>query len=180
MMSPFLTPLSMLPSDPTFHLPSLTASTSGRLRSSKSRTNIRMGRVFVMISATTLTITICTQDTQQKHSSYKVWPQGTKVSTLCPKLTTSFRTRAEWRSSQSFRHSIRTSRKRNLSPKILSTISGTICVEMSKIITNNKRFTTMRLSRNGRGKKYSTAKAFQCLEIPSLASTQTIKSSLFY
>lgn len=180
MMSPFLTPLSMLPNDPTFHLPRLTASKSGRLRSSKSRTHIRMGRAFAMISATTLTIKICTQDTQPKHNSYKAWLQGTKASTLCPKLTTSSRTRAECRSSQSFRHSIRTSRKRNLNPKILSTISGAICVEISKTITKNKRFTTMRKSRNGRGKKYSTAKAFQCFKIPSLASTQTIKSSQFY
>ena len=180
MISLFLTPLSMLPSDPTFRLPRLTASTSGRLRSSKSPTHIPMGRAFVMILVTTLTITICTQDTQPKHNSYKASLQGTKASTLCLKLTTSSRTRAECKSSQSFRHSIRTSRKRNLSPKILSTISGVICVEMSKTIRKSKRFTTMRLSQNGRERKYSTAKAFQCLEIPSLAITQTIKSSQFY
>ena len=170
----------MLPNDPTFRLPRLTASTSGRLRSSKSPTHIPMGRAFVMILVTTLTITICTQDTQPKRNSYKASLQGTKASTLCPKLTISFQTRAECKSSQSFRHSIQISRKRNLSPKILSTISGAICVEMSKTIRKSKKSTTIRISQNGRGKKYSTAKAFQSLELPSLASTQVIKSSLFY
>jgi hypothetical protein len=53
-------------------------------------------------------------------------------------------------------------------------------VEMSKTIRKSKKSTTIRISQNGRGKKYSTAKAFQSLELPSLASTQVIKSSLFY